>query len=84
MISVQEALDIVLRELPRSGTEEIALTQSRGRVLACDTSECGRPADNMCAGCKALTCSIHGKLIGGEFTVCRGCFESGVTMADIA
>ena len=55
-----------------------------GRVLACDTTECARPADNLCAGCKALTCSVHGKLIGGEFTVCRGCFESGVTMADIA
>src|SRR5262245_30400598 len=34
MISVREALDCVLRELPRVGSEKIPLTQARGRVLA--------------------------------------------------
>jgi len=36
MISVREALDIVLGELPRAGTEQVALTVAHRRVLAHD------------------------------------------------
>ena len=34
MISVRDALDHVLRSLPRMGAEQVALTAARGRVLA--------------------------------------------------
>ena len=34
MISVGEAIDLILRDLPRLGTEQVALPQARGRVLA--------------------------------------------------
>ena len=33
MISVREALACVLADLPRLGTEQVAITQARGRVL---------------------------------------------------
>ncbi len=38
MISVREALDCVLRDLPRIGAEQIPLTAARGRVLAAPVS----------------------------------------------
>lgn len=36
MISVREALELVLDDLPRVGGEQVALTAARGRVLAVD------------------------------------------------